>query len=231
MGQMISIDALDGSGSFDAYCAMPQGVPKAAIIVIQEIFGVNPGIRKMADDWADLGYAALAPDLFWRLEPGVQLDADVEDELKKAYGLMQEFDLDTAIKDVEAVIKKARSLTSGKVGLVGYCLGGRIAFLAATRTDADANVGYYGGGIDKLLGERHAIGKPLLLHFGKEDAHIGADVQKTIHEALDGNPHVTIHDYDGVGHAFARAFGRSRNEAAANLADGRTRAFFAQHLG
>lgn len=230
MGHQIEIAALDGAGAFNAYVAEPAGPAKAAIIVVQEIFGVNRGIRKMCDDWAAEGYLAIAPDLFWRIEPGVELDADIEPELAKAFDLYGKFDADKGIADIEAAIKKARALTGKKVGVVGYCLGGRMTYMAATRTDSDANVSYYGGGIDQQLNEAHAIGKPLMLHLATADGYIGPKAQSDIHAALDGNRHVTIHDYEGKDHAFARAFGSARDEEAANLADGRTRAFFATHL-
>lgn len=230
MGHQIEIAALDGAGTFNAYVAEPAGPVKAAIVVVQEIFGVNRGIRKMCDDWAAEGYLAIAPDLFWRIEPGVELDADIEPELAKAFDLYGKFDADKGIADIEAVIKKARVLTGKKVGVVGYCLGGRMTYMAATRTDSDANVSYYGGGIDQQLNESHAIGKPLMLHLATADGYIGPKAQSDIHAALDDNRHVTIHDYEGKDHAFARAFGSSRDEEAANLADGRTRAFFATHL-
>lgn len=230
MSQYIDIAALDGSGNFKAYVATPAGSPKAAIVVIQEIFGVNPGIRKMCDDWAAEGYLALAPDLFWRIEAGIELDADNASDNEKAFDCYGKFDPDKGISDIEAAIKKARSLTGGKVGVVGYCLGGKMTYLAATRTDSDAAVSYYGGGLDQVLHENRAIGKPLILHLGTADHYIGPDVQKAIHAALDSNSHVTIYEYEGKDHAFARAYGSSRDEGAANLADGRTRAFFAEHL-
>ncbi len=230
MAQQIDIAALDGAGSFKAYVAQPSGTPKAAIVVVQEIFGVNPGIRKMCDDWAAEGYLAMALDMFWRLEPGLELDADNESELAKAFDLYGKFDVDKGVADIEATIKKARELSGKKIGVVGFCLGGKMTYLAATRTDADASVAYYGGGIDQMLGESHAIAKPLMLHFGTADGYIGPDAQKAIRDALDHNRHATIHWYEGKDHAFARAYGSSRDEEAANLADGRTRAFFDEHL-
>jgi carboxymethylenebutenolidase len=231
MGLMTAIEALDGRGTFDAYTAQPEGTPKAAIIVIQEIFGVNPGIRKKADDWAAKGYLALAPDMFWRFKPGYDVDPDVPEQMQDAFLTMQRFDLDKGILDVEAVIRAARKLVDGgKVGIVGFCLGGRTAFLTATRTDIDASVGYYGGGIDTMLGESHAIAKPLLLHFAEQDHYITAEKRGAIHAALDGNAHVTIHEYDGVDHGFATTSGKRRDDAAAELADARTAAFFAEAL-
>jgi carboxymethylenebutenolidase len=231
---MSSIDVAthDGSGSFAAYVAQPEGAPRGAIVVIQEIFGVNPGIRKKCDDYAALGYLAVAPDLFWRIEPGVVLDPDVPEEFQRALGLMGQFDQGKGIEDLESTIKAARArLGGGKVGVVGYCLGGRLAFMCATRTDSDASVGYYGVGIDNLLGEKHAIAHPVLLHVGTADHFVTPDIQVKMHEGLDDHPKVTIYDYPGEDHGFAAEMGKRRSEAAAQLADERTRAFFAEHLG
>lgn len=230
MGHQIDIASLDNAGSFKAYVAEPSSQPKAAIVVIQEIFGVNKGFRKLCDDLAADGYLAIALDLFWRMEPGVELNADIEAEKEKAFDLYGRFDVDNGVLDIEATIRKARELSGKKVGVVGYCLGGKLAYLAATRTDSDATVSYYGGGIDALLDESNAIAKPLMLHLATADALIGPEAQKAIHGALDNHPQVTIHDYEGKDHAFARVFGSSRDEEAANLADGRTKAFFAEHL-
>jgi len=228
----ISIDTLDGDGSFSAYAAEPEGAPRAAIIVIQEIFGVNEGIRRKCDRWAALGYLAIAPDLFWRLQPGVELDPDVESEFKEALGLMGRFDQDLGISDIEASIRSARARldTGGKVGAVGYCLGGRLAFMTAARTDIDASVGYYAVGIDGLLGEKHAIANPLMLHIAGADHFVQADAQARIHAGLDDHPRVTIHDYPGEDHGFAAEIGNRRSEEAAALADSRTEDFFARHL-
>ncbi|UYY57324.1 dienelactone hydrolase family protein [Sphingomonas sp. S2-65] len=227
-----SIQASDGSGSFQAYVAEPEGTPRAAIVVIQEIFGVNPGIRQKCDDWAAQGYLAIAPDLFWRVQPGVVLDPDVEPEFQQALQLMGQFDQGKGIEDIEATIKAARAqLGGGKVGVVGFCLGGRLAFMAATRTDSDASVGYYAVGIDNLLGEKHAIAKPVLLHVAGADHFVTPDIQAKMHEGLDDHPKVTIFDYPGEDHGFAAEMGKRRSEAAAELADTRTADFFAEHLG
>lgn len=227
-----SIQAHDGSGSFQAYVAEPQGTPRAAIVVIQEIFGVNPGIAKKCDDWAAQGYLAIAPDLFWRIQPGVVLDPDVESEFQQALELMGQFDQNKGIEDIEATIKATRAqIGGGKVGVVGYCLGGRLAFMAAAGTDSDASVGYYGVGIDNLLGEKHAIAKPVLLHVAGADHFVTPDIQAAMHEGLDDHPKVTIFDYPGEDHGFAAEMGKRRSEEAAQLADQRTAAFFAEHLG
>lgn len=231
MSGMHAIAARDGSGEFHAYVAAPEGTPRAAIVVIQEIFGVNPGIRRKCDDWAAKGYLALAPDLFWRIEPGVQLDPDVPSEFQTALGLMGKFDQTLGVADIEATIQAARAqMGGGKVGVVGYCLGGRLAFMAAARTDSDASVGYYGVGIDGLLGEAHAIAKPVLLHIAGADHFVLPDAQAAMHAGLDAHPKVTLFDYPGEDHGFATESGKRRSEAAAQLADSRTEAFFAEHL-
>jgi carboxymethylenebutenolidase len=230
MGDFTPISTLSGDGQFDAYVAQPEGDAKTAIIVIQEIFGVNEGIRRKCDSWAKTGYVAYAPDLFWRLEPGVELDADVPAEFETAIGLMQKFDQDQGIRDIEATIKAARAAGAEKVGLVGYCLGGRLAFMAACRTDGDAFVGYYGVGIDGLLSEQQAIGKPVLLHVPTADHFVLPDAQKAMHEGLADNRHVTLFDYEGLDHGFAAETGKRRDEAGAELADKRTADFFAEHL-
>lgn len=234
----IRIDTLEGDGGFDAYVAEPQGQPRAAIIVIQEIFGVNEGIRRKCDHWAQKGYLALAPDLFWRLRPGVELDPDVESEFKEALELMGKFDQDQGVRDIEATIRAARARlpakedgSAGKVGIVGYCLGGRLAYMVAARTDADASVGYYAVGIPGLLGEKQAIANPLMLHIAGADHFVTPDQQQAMHEGLDGHPRVTLHDYPGEDHGFAAEMGKRRSEQAAQLADSRTEAFFAEHLG
>lgn len=226
MGAFTQLDALDGSGSFKAYEA---GSGTAGIVVIQEIFGINAGIRAMVDNWAALGYHAIAPDLFWRQEQGIELDADVPAEFQRALGHMERFDGTKAVADIEAAIKLLRSKGCSKVGVIGYCLGGFLAYLCATRTDSDASIGFYGVSIDTKLDEQHAIGKPLMLHIATADGFVPAASQATIHAALDGNRHVTIHDYD-ADHAFARHSGSSRVPVLAEIADARSRDFFTAHL-
>ena len=227
----ITIESLDGSGSFSAYRADPAGTARGAIVVIQEIFGVNEGIRRKCDHWASLGYVALAPDLFWRLQEGVELDADVPEQFQQALALMGQFDQDKGIADIEAAIRAARAASGGKIGVVGYCLGGRLAYMTAARTDSDATVGYYAVGIDGLLGEKHGIARPLMLHIAGDDGFVPKEAQQAIHEGLDDHPRVTLHDYPGEDHGFAAEMGKRRSEAAAQLADSRTEAFFAEHIG
>ena len=234
----IEIETLAGDGRFGAYVAGPEAAPRGAIVVIQEIFGVNEGIRRKCDRWASLGYLALAPDLFWRLQPDVELDPDVPDQFREALDLMGRFDQSQGIADIEATIRAARARLSakedgsaGKVGCVGYCLGGRLAFMTAARTDVDASVGYYAVGLDNLLHERHAIARPLMLHVAGDDGFVPPEVQSKMHEALGDNPRVTLHDYPGEDHGFAAELGKRRSEDAAQLADRRTEEFFAEHIG
>jgi len=231
MSETVGISTLDGQGRFNAYCARPDGTPRAAIVVIQEIFGVNPGTRRKCDRLAAEGYLALAPDLFWRVEPGVELDPDVPEQFQRALSLMGQFDQDQGVADIEATIRHARGLGCAKVGAVGYCLGGRLAFMVAARTDADASVGYYAVGVDGLLREKHAIAHPLLLHIAGADHFVLPPVQAAMHDGLDDHPKVTLYDYPGEDHGFATETGKRRSEAAADLADNRTSEFFAAHLG
>lgn len=232
MTDTATIPTRDGNAEFDAYIARPASDPKAAIIVIQEIFGVNTGIRKKCDKLAAEGNLAIAPDLFWRLKPGIELDPDIEPEFNEALEWMGQFDQDTGIIDIQATIDYLRDKEGiAKVGCVGYCLGGRLAYMTAARTDIDASVGYYGVGIDGLLGEKEAIANPLVLHIPTEDGFVDKATQAAMHEGLDDHPRVTLYDYEGLDHGFATEIGKRRDEEAANLADGRTAAFFADHLG
>ncbi|NWK98454.1 carboxymethylenebutenolidase [Sphingobium lactosutens] len=232
MGSFTPVKTLEGDAQFDTYVAEPEGKATAAIIVIQEIFGVNEGIRRKCDSWAKAGYLAYAPDLFWREQAHVELDADVPEDFQAAIGHMQKLNQDQAIRDIEATIKAARSAVGadGKVGLVGYCMGGRLVFMSACRTDGDAFVGYYGVGIDGLLGEQHAIGKPTMLHIPTKDGFVPPETQKAMHDGLKDNRHVTLHDYEGLDHGFAAEMGNRRVEDAAQLADRRTADFFAESL-
>jgi carboxymethylenebutenolidase len=226
-----TIPTLEGDAQFGAYVARPGGIPRGAIIVIQEIFGVNPGIRQKCDKLAAEGWLAVAPDLFWRLQPGIELDPDIQREFTQAIDWMGKFNQDKGIRDIEATIHHIRhTLGVTKVGCVGYCLGGRLAFMTAARTDIDASVGYYGVGIDGLLGEKHAIANPLMLHIPTADGFVPPETQAAMHTALDDHPRVTLHDYVGLDHGFATEIGLRRQEEAAQLADNRTATFFAENL-
>lgn len=231
MSETVSIPTLSGKGSFNAYVARPAGEAKAAILVIQEIFGVNAGIRRKCDKWAEAGYLAVAPDLFYRIESGIELDPDVEPEMARAMELFGQYNPDEGIRDIEATIHWIRrEVGVPKVGAVGYCLGGKLAYMTATRTDIDASVGYYGVMIDQMLGEANAIANPLMLHIPTADHFVNAEAQKKMHDGLGGHAKVTLHDYEGLDHGFATEHGDRRDEAGAQLADSRTEAFFRENL-
>ena len=235
MGDMTQIKALDEDALFAAYLARPAGTAKAAIIVIPEIFGVNPGIRQKCDKLAADGYLAIAPDIFWRFAPGVQLNPDVEAELQEAFGYFGQYDADDGVKDIEAAIHAIRGGTLGgepvaMVGCVGYCLGGKLAYMAAARTDISASVGYYGVGINEMIGEANAIANPLMLHIPTADGFVDAEAQAAMHAGLDDHAKVTLHDYEDLDHGFATETGDRRDEEGATLADSRTAAFFGEWL-
>lgn len=231
MGEKVRIPTFEGNKSFPAYVARPAGTPKAAIIVVQEVFGVNPGIRKKADDWAAKGYLAVAPEVFWRQAEGIDLDSDIPEEFQQAIRYMMAHDFDAGVRDIEASIRWIRGKEGvTKVGLVGFCMGGKVAYQAAARTDIDASVGYYAVGVDQMLNEAHAIARPLMLHVPMADGFVPPEAQAAMHAGLDDNAHVTIHDYAGLDHGFAAEHGVRRNDVAAQLADQRTDKFFAANL-
>ncbi len=228
---MTRIETLDHDGQFNAYVARPADAPRGAIVFIQEIFGLNPGVRERADQLAQAGYLVVAPDLFWRIDTDTNLDPDVPEQMARAFELFNLFDQQQGIRDIEATIRWARAeLGGGKVGCVGYCLGGRLAYMCATRTDVDASVGYYGVGIDGLLNESHAIARPLMLHIPTKDHFVTPEAQAAMHAGLDGHPRVKLYDYPGLDHGFAVASGNRRDEAGAVLADRRTLEFFESAL-
>ena len=210
----------------------PQARPRGAIIVIQEIFGVNAASARRPTTGRPRAISPSRPTCSGARSPGVELNPDVPEEFQRGVGVMMKHDFDLGIRDVEAVIHWIRREQGvAKVGLVGFCMGGKIAYMAAARTDIDASVGYYGVGIDQMLDESHAIAKPLLLHVPTADGFVPPEAQKAMHEGLDDNPHVTLHDYEGLDHGFAAEHRRPPRRGRAQLADQRTEAFFAQHVG
>ena len=229
---MPDIEIAGPDGKFSAYLAAPKQTPAPGLLVIQEIFGVNQVMRQLCDGFANEGYFALCPDLFWRQQPGIQITDKTEAEWQQAFKLFQGFNQAKGIEDLLASLKHLRKLpgATGKAGSIGYCLGGRLAYLMATRSDADCNVGYYGVGIEELLGEASAILKPLLLHIAEKDQYCPPEAQQKIKAALSQNPNVTIHTYPGMDHAFARVGGQHYDAKAAELANTRTRDFLRKNL-
>lgn len=220
---------------FDAYLARPdnasQDAPKGGIVVIQEIFGVNEDIKQTANWLAGEGYWALAPDLFWRQERNVSLSDGSEEEWQKAFALMTGYDGDEGIGDIQAAIDYLRAAGCAKVGTIGFCLGGRMAYLAACRTNGDAHASYYGVGIQDILGEADNITAPTLVHIAAQDEFVPKPAQAAIAGRLADHALVDVHIYDGQNHAFARHNGMHYDAAASQLAHGRTLEMFAKTLG
>ena len=229
-GEEITVQSPDGS--FMAYVAKPQQSRAPGIVVIQEIFGVNQVMRDICDGLARQGFIAVCPDLFWRIEPGVNITDKTKEEWDKAFALYGKFDPDSGVRDIHSSINHLRGMRecNGKVGAVGYCLGGLLAYLTAARTDVDAAVGYYGVGIEKYVGEAGNIKKPLMLHVASKDQFVPPEAQAQVHKGLDNNRLVIIHDYSGQDHAFARKGGEHYDKQAAQMADARTVEFFDQNL-
>lgn len=221
---MTKIDIQTTDGSYGGYLALPEGQSGPGVIVIQEIFGVNANIRAIADWLAEHGYVALCPDLFWRIEPDVDLTDQTQAEWEKAFELMNKFDADLGAKDIQAAINHLRTLPSctGKVGVIGYCLGGKMAYLSATRTDSDASIGYYGVGIQDMLDEADNISAPLMLHVAGKDQFVPPEAQTAIEGGLGGHSKVTIHIYPDDDHAFAREGGEHYSARSASTANQRT---------
>jgi carboxymethylenebutenolidase len=231
-GKYVIVRTTDG-GSFRSYFAAPEAIPAPGVIVLQEIFGVSTFVRGVCDDLAHAGYAAIAPDLFWRQEPNVQLDSDIPADRERAVKLMHGLDEPLAVEDAAAAVAYLRSQQhcTGKVGALGFCLGGKLAYLLAARTNLDAAVSYYGVGIQKALGEAGKLRVPLLLHIAADDQMCPPEAQQEIGRALGTLPMVTIFTHDGVGHAFAREGSAAYKSAAAQSAKVETESFLATHLG
>lgn len=231
MGERTTITTKDGA--FGAYVARPGRPSAPAVVVIQEIFGVNQVMRDITDGLAGQGYLAICPDLFWRIEPGIDITDRTEAEWKRAFELFNAFDVEAGVGDIAATIREVRKHPgcNGKVGAVGYCLGGQLAFLTATRTDADASVSYYGVGIENRVAEAEKLAHPLLMHIAEEDQFVPKPAQQVILQALKDHPLIEIHTYPGCDHAFAREGGEHFNAEATRLANGRTLQFFARTLG
>ncbi len=223
MGETVVTKATDGH-ELDLYVARPKGEPIAGLVVIQEIFGVNRHIRSVADGYAKDGFLVAAPALFDRVEKGVDLTYEGADA-QKGMNLMQKIDLDEALIDVNAALTYVREPTGKKAGVIGYCLGGLLAWLSAARLHPDVAVGYYAGSIGKYAAETPRV--PVQLHFGKLDTHIPAEQVEKVHAA---HPEVEIHWYEGAGHGFNCDMRASYNEEGSELSRKRALAFLKENL-
>jgi len=231
MGQTVTLDAADG-GSFTAYLSLPSSQSGPGIVLLQEIFGVNANMRAVADAYAEEGYVVLVPDLFWRLEPNVELgfgDADMQ----KALSLNKRFDVAKAAEDIAASVAALRGMAAcaGKVGALGFCLGGRLAVLAAAKCGVDCAVGYYGVGIEGMLDKAAEVAVPLALHFGANDTHVPPEALAQIAARLSGHPGIEIHVYPGAGHGFAAPGRAAFDKPAAMMAHSRSVALFRRVMG
>jgi carboxymethylenebutenolidase len=222
MGEHVTLKAEDGH-QLDVYVAKPAGQPIAGLVVIQEVFGVNAHIRSVTDGWAKDGFLAVAPALFDRIERGVDLKYDGED-MQKAMEIRKKLNTDEILKDTAAAIDYTRKETGKKTGIIGYCLGGSIAWLAACRLKVDAAVGYYGGHIPQYAVEHPRC--PVMLHFGKKDAHIPEEAVEKIRQA---HPEVPIFLYD-AGHGFNCDARASYDAGSAKLARERSLPFLKTNL-
>ena len=223
MGQMIELKTKDGQ-TVSAYRAEPAGKPRGGLVVIQEIWGVNSHIRDVTDGYAADGYLAIAPAIFDRIERGVTMDQYTQDTMQKGFGYMQKVDQDHALLDVRAAMDVAS--VAGKVGIVGYCFGGRMAWLAASRIEGvAASVPYYGGGIPGLASEQPKC--PVILHFGERDQHIPV---ATVEEFKKAHPSLPVYIY-AADHGFNCDQRESYDAPAAKLARERTVEFLRRHVG
>jgi carboxymethylenebutenolidase len=222
MSEYVTLKASDGH-ELSAYVARPQSEPVAGLVVVQEVFGVNAHIRSVADGYAKDGFLAVAPALFDRIERGVELGYEGADR-DRAMSIYPKLKIDDAVLDVAAALEFAAKATGKKVGVIGYCFGGTVAWLAATRLHPDAAVGYYAGRIGNYAGEK--LSAPMMFHFGKQDTHIPAEEVEKVHAA---HPEVEINWYD-AGHAFNAEPRPSYNKEAAQLARERSLVFLKKHL-
>jgi carboxymethylenebutenolidase len=230
MGEYITIAT--PNGDFRAYCARPATTPAAAVVVLHEVFGVNADIRQTCDELAALGFIGVAPDLFWRQEAGVDLSSWSDAEWQKGLALYTAYDRDTGVDDVVATMRATGKLpgATGKVAVMGFCLGGLMAFLTAARHPVDACVAYHGGDTEKYLDEANKVAAPMLMHLAEDDEFISPAAQAAIKAAFAGMPNVTIHSYPHCHHAFARHTGLHYVAEAAALANGRTADFLRETL-
>ena len=232
MNDCIGIEGRDGS--FNAHIVRPKTLPAPAVVVLQELFGVNADIRKHCDELAEQGFLAAAPDLFWRQEPGVDLSVTSDADWAHGLRLYEAYDRDRGATDVKDTVDAVRNLKecNGKVALLGYCLGALMVFLTAVRNSGvDAAVAYHGGDTEKYLAEVDGLRAPLLMHLAEEDEFISRAAQAEIEAALAGKPNAIVYSYAGQRHAFSRHNGAHYNAAAAHLANGRTSEFLHQHVG
>jgi carboxymethylenebutenolidase len=230
-GDRIEIAAADG-GRFDAYLAIPEAGSGPGLVLIQEIFGVNQHMRDVADLYAAEGYVVLCPDLFWRIEKGIELGQGDADQ-QKAFALFQKFDVAKGVDDVTATVKALRGLKQcvGKIGALGFCLGGKLAYLAAAKSGVDCAVSYYGVGIEQSLALAGKIACPMVMHFAEKDQYVPVAAVEQIRQVFGGRPEIEIYVYPGVDHGFNRKTGAHYDKPAAGMAHSRSIALLRKAMG
>src|SRR5688500_7015481 len=210
------------SDGLEAYCAVPESGSGPGMLLFQEIFGINDNIRGLCDKLAGEGYVTLAPDMFWRIEP--RFERKDESGFADAIAMVQKLDMAAAIEDIKATHAHLRGMDActGKVGATGFCLGGALAFVAATQSKVDATVPYYGSAINDMLDQVDQLDCPAMFHYGNNDPFIPEEKIAEVEAAVAGKPNVVFHRYD-AGHAFSNWDAPSMyDEASANLAWSRT---------
>ena len=218
-------------GSFSALVAHPPADKGPVVIILQEAFGVNDGIRQIATEMAAQGFVAVCPDLYWRFVPGIELSDHIEAEWNRGFDIYAQLDIGKAVDDVHATVEAARSLSAtSKVGVMGFCLGGLLTNLSAARYGVDAGVSYYGGATEKYATELVRVRGPLLMHLAGDDEYMPVEAQSTIREASKSVESITIQLYPHRNHAFARPGGDHYDRADAAIAHSRTVAFMGDHL-
>ena len=220
------------NGNMSAYLAIPEVKPKGAIIAIMEIWGVNETMRTHAKEFSDAGYICIVPDLFWRQEPNVELSDKKSEDIKKAFDLYYDFDYDLAVNDMKDTEKYLKNLSDydGKVGAVGYCLGGKLCYLMCCRTNIDCAIAYYGTYIEHHIKEVTNLHRPFLLHMAMKDRWVQKEVNDLLERKLSKNPLVTICKYPDADHAFARHGGLTYKKSEADEALKISLKFFEKHL-
>jgi carboxymethylenebutenolidase len=223
---------LRNGAMMSAYLAIPERTPTGAIIAIMEIWGVNETMRYHAHEFAQAGYVCLVPDLFWRQEPDVELSDGNAADVAKAFDLYYDFDYDLSVQDMEDIRNYLKRLPecNGKVGAVGYCLGGKLCYLMCCRTEIDCAVAYYGTYIEHNIREAPKLHHPFMLHMAMKDRWVQAEVNDLLMRRLSPNPFVEIHQYPGADHAFARHGGKTYSKPEADRALALSLNFFKKHL-
>jgi carboxymethylenebutenolidase len=231
-GKWITLESTDSSGSFRAYLALPASGTGPGLVLAQEIFGVNKTMREVADYYAQEGYVVLVPDLFWRQQAAVELGHS-EADMQRAFALYGGFDEAKGVEDIQTSLTALRQSPEviGKVGVLGFCLGGKLAYLAACRTDADVAVAYYGVGIEAALAEAEKISTRLVLHIAELDKFCPPAAREAILLALSGRHKVELYVYPGTDHAFARVGGEHYNKSAALMAHQRSVTAMRREIG